>query len=105
LLFVEHNGTFFLGPLAAAGRARLNNEGNSVLRLVNANQDEIVASETRALPVNPNRVWCDVICTCIIPSYFIPNTPLCMPALPFLSLPSKPFLSLSLPKLRSKLRS
>lgn len=57
LLFVEHDGTSFLGPLAVAGRAYLDNEGNSVLRSVNVNKDDIVTSETRILPVNPDRVW------------------------------------------------
>ena len=56
LLFVEHDGISFLGPLAVAGRAYLNNEGNSMLRLVNL-QDDVVTSETRTLPVNPDRVW------------------------------------------------
>ena len=56
LLFTEMNGESVLGPLAPAGPAYQNEQGQSILRIVDVNKDDIVASEERINPVDTDRV-------------------------------------------------
>ena len=56
LMFTNIDGEPVLGALAPSGRAYQNAKGQSVLRLIDVNRDEIVAKEERILPVDTDRV-------------------------------------------------
>ena len=56
LLFTEVDGESVLGPLAPAGLAYQNEQGQSTLRTVDVNRDDIVAREERISPVDTDRV-------------------------------------------------
>ena len=99
-LFVDINGTYFIGLLAPASRAYVTNDGVSILRLKNVKGDDIVANETRTLPVDPNRVRYKCHLHMHYPILLYPqHFPLS--AYPYLPLPSLVTLPLSLSKFRS----